>query len=169
MKCDANTNLVKSKALFLDRDGVINKEINYLYLIKDFIFVDGIFELCTYFQKSGYKIFVITNQSGLARGLYDEQDFQELTDWMIKEFQSRNIVISEVYYCPHYPDISGQCKCRKPNPGMIEKAQKEFDLDLPNSILIGDKISDMEAGKKAGIGLNILIPTNIIPDKLYKF
>jgi D-glycero-D-manno-heptose 1,7-bisphosphate phosphatase len=159
---------MKSKALFLDRDGVINKEINYLFRIDDFIFVEGIFDLCINFQNNGYKIFVITNQSGIARGHYNENDFKKLSDLMIREFILRNIFITKVYHCPHYPPISGICKCRKPNPGMIEKAQKEFDLDLSNSILIGDKISDIEAGKNAGVGLNILIPSDIISNKLFK-
>jgi len=159
---------MKSKALFLDRDGVINMEINYLYRIEDFIFINGIFELCEKYHQNGYKIFVITNQAGIAKGFYDENDFYTLTNWMINKFSSKGITISKVYYCPHHPEISGSCTCRKPNPGMIKQAEKEFDLDIENSILIGDKISDIEAGKNAGIGLNILIAPNRIPYELYK-
>jgi len=140
-----------SKALFLDRDGVINIEKEYLYKIKDFEFIDGIFDLCEYYQKLGYKIFVVTNQSGIARKYYNEKDFDVLTSWMIKEFLKKGIKIEKVYHCPHHPDISGYCDCRKPNAGMFLKAQKEFSINLKNSILVGDKESDIEAGINAGI------------------
>lgn len=151
---------MKSKALFLDRDGVVNKEINYLYRIEDCVFIKGIFELCQYFQQKGYKIFIITNQAGIARGYYTEQDYNIFTDWMIQEFSKKGIVITKVYHCPHHPSITGECLCRKPNPMMIKLAEKEYNIDLQNSILIGDKISDIEAGKNAEIGLNILVKTN---------
>lgn len=159
---------MKARALFLDRDGVVNREINYLHQIKDFSFIDGIFELCHSYQQKGYKLFIITNQAGIARGFYSEKDYWNLTDWMVQEFLKKDIIISKVYYCPHHPKISGECFCRKPNPGLILEAKKEFDLDLANSVLIGDKISDIEAGKNAGIGLNILISPNKIPGELYK-
>jgi len=158
---------VKSKALFLDRDGVINKEINYLYRIEDFIFNDEIFELCRNYQKNGYKIFVITNQAGISRGYYKENDFLKLTDWMLTEFYLKGIEITKVYFCPHHPDISGHCICRKPKPGMIKQAQSEYNLDLSRSILVGDKMSDIEAGRNAGVGLNILIIPNKIPTRLF--
>jgi D-glycero-D-manno-heptose 1,7-bisphosphate phosphatase len=158
---------MKSKALFLDRDGVINKEINYLYRIEDFIFNDEIFELCQHYQKNGYKIFIITNQAGISRGYYKENDFLKLTDWMLNEFYLKGIEIIKVYFCPHHPDISGHCICRKPKPGMIKQAQSEYNLDLSRSILIGDKMSDIEAGRNAGVGLNILIIPNKIPTGLF--
>lgn len=148
-----------NKALFLDRDGVINKEKNYLYKIEDFEFIDGVFETCRYFHQNGYMIIIITNQAGIARGKYTEDDYKLLTDWMLKEFEKENIQISKVYHCPHHPDFSGVCKCRKPNTGMILDAQKEFHIDLSNSILIGDKNSDIEAGINAKVGKNYLIAT----------
>lgn len=148
-----------SKALFLDRDGVINKEKNYLYKIENFEFIDGVFETCKYFQEKGYLIIIITNQAGIARGKYTEDDYQILTDWMIKEFEKKDIKISKVYHCPHHPDFSGECECRKPNPGMIIQAQKDFDIDLSQSILVGDKNSDIEAGINAGIKMNYLVET----------
>jgi len=157
---------MKTGALFLDRDGVVNKERDYVWRIEDFNFVDNIFILCKKFQSSGYKIFIITNQSGISREYYSEQDFLNLTDWMLKQFLENGIIISKVYYCPHHPDISGPCNCRKPNPGMIKQAEMEFEIDLSNSILVGDNISDIKAGKNAGVGLNILIPTNILPKYL---
>ncbi len=140
-----------NRALFLDRDGVINVEINYLHKIDDFQFVKGIFELCKKYQNMGYIIIVVTNQSGIARGYYDEEDFNSLTTWMIKEFAKEGIDIKKVYSCPHHPEISGKCSCRKPEPGMFLEAQKEFDIDLKNSILVGDKESDIEAAQSAGI------------------
>lgn len=147
------------KALFLDRDGVVNKEKNYLYKIEDFEFIDGVFETCRYFQNKGYLIIIITNQAGIARGKYTEEDFEFLTKWMLKEFDKNDIKISKVYHCPHHPDFSGECECRKPKSKMILDAQKEFDIDLENSILVGDKNSDIEAGINAGIHQNYLITT----------
>lgn len=140
-----------NKALFLDRDGVVNVEINYLYKKEDFVFVEGILELCNYFQKLGYIIIVVTNQSGIARGYYDEASFEALSRWMVEEFSENGIEIKKVYYCPHHPEISGECSCRKPNPGMILDAKNEFNIDLKNSILVGDKESDIEAALAAGI------------------
>jgi len=139
------------KALFLDRDGVINKEINYLHKIDEFEFIDGIFELCKYYQGLGYLIFVVTNQSGIARGYYDENDFEILTDWMNQQFVNNNIKIQKVYHCPHHENISGICECRKPSAGMLLTAQIKYDLDLTNSIMIGDKERDIEAGLNAGL------------------
>lgn len=148
-----------NKALFLDRDGVINKEKNYLYKIEDFEFIDGVFETCKYFQSLGYLIIIITNQAGIAREKYTEEDFNILTKWMMKEFLKEGINISKVYYCPHHPDFSAECACRKPKPKMILDAQKEFNIDLKNSILVGDKNSDIEAGINAKIVNNNLITT----------
>ena len=139
------------KALFLDRDGVINKEKNYLFKISDFEFIDDIFNLCSYYQSLGYLIFVVTNQSGIARGYYSQNDFNILTSWMLEEFTKKDIFISHVYSCPHHPDISGKCDCRKPNSGMLLEAQKEFKIDMAGSILIGDKERDIEAGLNAGL------------------
>lgn len=151
--------IYKNKALFLDRDGVVNKEKNYLYKIDEFEFINGVFETCRYFQNKGYLIIIITNQSGIARGKYREKDFSILTNWMLGKFAQKNIIISKVYYCPHHPNFTGECECRKPKPGMIIEAKKEFDIDLDKSILVGDKNSDIEAGLNAGIKYNYLIDT----------
>ncbi|ABB43853.1 D-alpha,beta-D-heptose 1,7-bisphosphate phosphatase [Sulfurimonas denitrificans DSM 1251] len=140
-----------NRALFLDRDGVINVEINYLIKIEDFVFIDGIFELCKKYQDRGYLIFVVTNQSGIARGFYTQEDFDVLTSWMMKEFLNRGVIIKKVYFCPHHPEISGECSCRKPKAGMLLEAKKEFDIDLQNSILVGDKERDIEAALASGI------------------
>jgi len=138
-------------ALFLDRDGVINEEINYLYKIEDFVFITEIFNICNFYQQNGYKIIVITNQAGIAREKYTEEDLKILNDWMKCQFYERGIKIDKIYNCPHHPDFTGYCECRKPNPGMILRATEELDLDLSRSVLIGDKDSDLEAGINAGI------------------
>ena len=138
-------------ALFLDRDGVINIEKNYLYKKEDFEFVDGIFDVCRYFQNKGYEIIVVTNQSGICRGYYSEEEFAKLTEWMEQEFLKEKIVIAKTYYCPHHPDFTGNCSCRKPNPGMFLQAKEELEVDLENSVMIGDKPSDLEAAKRAGL------------------
>lgn len=140
-----------NRALFLDRDGVINIEKDYLYKIDDFEFIGGILQLCKYYQNLGFIIIAITNQSGIARKFYTEKDFNLLTQWMIKEFEINGVEIKKVYFCPHHPDISGECSCRKPNPGMLIQASEEFNIDLKNSIIIGDKESDIEAGLNAGL------------------
>ena len=140
-----------NKALFIDRDGVINIDKVHVFLRKDFGFTPGIFDLCWSYLDKGFLIIVITNQAGIAKGIYTEDDFLKLTDWMIGEFKNKGITISKVYHCPHHPDFTGQCECRKPKPGMILKAKKEFDLDLSQSVLIGDKESDLQAGRSAGI------------------
>lgn len=139
------------KALFLDRDGVINVEKDYLFKIEDFEFIDGIFDLCRYYQSLGYLIIVVTNQSGIARNYYKIHDFDTLSAWMIEKFRDNGINISYVYYCPHHPEISGTCSCRKPNPGMLYEAKKDFDIDLQNSVLVGDNERDIEAGLNAGL------------------
>lgn len=150
-----------NKALFLDRDGVINVEKNYVHKIEDFEFIDGIFELTQYFQDKGYLIIVITNQAGIGRGYYTEEDFHKLNDWMIDQFKQKGILITEVYYCPFHPTHGiGEYKKdsfdRKPNPGMILDATRKYNINISESILIGDKESDIEAGNNANIGRNIL-------------
>lgn len=145
------------KALFLDRDGVINKEKCYLYEIGNFEFIDGVFETCRKFQKKGYLLIVITNQAGIARGVYTEDDFQKLTHWMLTRFSEKGVTIDAIYHCPHHPEYTGRCDCRKPSPGMLEMARKKFDIDMRSSILVGDKESDIESGLMAGVGTNILV------------
>jgi D-glycero-D-manno-heptose 1,7-bisphosphate phosphatase len=149
-------------ALFLDRDGVINKEINYLYKKEDFEFIDGIFALCRHFQDQGYAIFVVTNQSGIARGYYTEEQFADLSAWMVAEFEKNGVHVSKVYHCPHHPDFSGECRCRKPEIGMFLDAQKEFGIDLENSLMVGDHERDIEAAHKA------LIKQSFFFDEFYK-
>jgi D-glycero-D-manno-heptose 1,7-bisphosphate phosphatase len=140
-----------NKALFLDRDGVINVDKVHVSRSDDFELAEGIFELCRKYQSEGYLIMVITNQAGIAKGLYTEDDFLKLKAWMVEQFQINSVAISKVYHCPHHPDFTGPCQCRKPNPGMILQAVKEFDLNISECVLIGDKETDLEAGRRAGI------------------
>jgi len=141
----------KRPALFLDRDGVINVEKNYLYKKEDFEFIDSIFELCKFYQSKNYLIIVVTNQSGIARGYYSEADFSNLTFWMVNEFEKNGVQIDQVYHCPHHPDISGKCTCRKPEAGMLLQASKDLHVDLKNSVMIGDKERDIQAALNAGL------------------
>lgn len=145
------------KALFLDRDGVVNVEKNYLYKIDDFELMDGILDVCRHYEAKGYLIIIVTNQSGISRGYYTQEDFNRLSQWMIEHFKALGITISRIYYCPHHESIDGQCDCRKPQPGMFLEAQRDFDLDMASSIMIGDNERDIEAAISAGVTTNILL------------
>lgn len=140
------------KALFLDRDGVINvdnKETSFVFRVQDFKFMPGIFELCKRAKELDYLIAVITNQGGIARGYYTFDSFIEVTKYMEQTFLEKGIQIDKVYFCPHDPDVF--CTCRKPKPGMLLQARDELGIELSESIMIGDRISDMEAGTQANI------------------
>ena len=143
------------KTIFLDRDGVINKEKNYTYKIEDFEFINGVFETCKHLVNLGYTLIVITNQSGISRGIYSENDYQIVTNWMINQFYLNEISILDVYYCPHSP--RSNCMCRKPKPGMLSDAKKKYDINMSESWLIGDKESDIIAANNAGIVNTILV------------
>lgn len=136
-----------NKAVFLDRDGTINVEKHYLYRIEDFTFLPGVLDGLRLLQNAGYILIIVTNQSGIARGYYSEDDFSNLNKWMINELEENGIHITEVYYCPHLPDAKidkyrKMCACRKPALGMFEQAVKDFDIDLSDSWAIGDKLRD---------------------------
>ncbi len=149
-------------ALFLDRDGVINHETDYLYRIADVRWVEGIFSLCRTAQRLGYKLVVITNQSGIARGLYTEADFHILMDWMRAEFLARHITLDAVYFCPYHP-VHGvglykrEHPDRKPGPGMLLRAARDLTLDLTRSALVGDRCSDIAAANAAGLSHAFLL------------
>jgi D-glycero-D-manno-heptose 1,7-bisphosphate phosphatase len=148
-------------AVFLDRDGVINHNHGYVYKREDFDFIEGVFDVARYAHAQSYKLVVITNQAGIARGYYTEKQFHQLTDWMCQQFLAVGAPIDRVYFSPYHPtaglgpylkdDVS-----RKPHPGMILQAQKELAIDLGRSVLIGDKASDIQAGIAAGVGTNLL-------------
>ncbi len=150
-------------ALFLDRDGVINVDRDYVYAIEDFTWQDGIFDLARAAVASGYVIVVITNQSGIGRGFYTEKDFAIVTAYMRGRFEGEGVALAAVYHCPYHPDAvvpelrHPDHPWRKPRPGMIFAAREALDIDLARSILIGDRASDIEAGKMAGVGTLALI------------
>lgn len=151
-----------NKALFLDRDGVINIDHGYVSEPSKFEFIEGVFEACKKFQELGYKIIVITNQSGIGRGYYDENTFWKLTEWMIGEFNQHSVDIASVQFCPHHPEkalppYKQNCDCRKPEPGMILAAINEHDVDPQASIFVGDKPSDILAARSANVRTKILV------------
>lgn len=150
----------KKKAFFLDRDGIINIDVKYLYKIRELKFVEGIFDLCRYIQSKGYLIVVVTNQAGISRGYYTEQDMEELHDYIKNQFNENGIKIDKFYHCPHHPDFSGECDCRKPNIGMIKKAEEELEIELNESYLLGDKMSDAYTGKNAKLKSSYLLQGN---------
>lgn len=145
------------KALFLDRDGVVNVEKNYLHKIEDFELMDGIVDVCRSYQEQEYLIIIVTNQSGISRGYYTEEDFARLSEWMVGHFKTLGISITHIYHCPHHESIDGMCECRKPEPGMFLQAKKEYSLDMQQSVMIGDNERDIEAAIRAGVGNNILL------------
>jgi D-glycero-D-manno-heptose 1,7-bisphosphate phosphatase len=157
-----------ARAAFLDRDGVINLDTHHTFRIEDFQFLPGVFEACRQLQASHYRLIVVTNQAGIAKGKYTEADFHYLNDWMTQQFAAQGVEIDAVYYCPHHP-VDGlglylqSCTCRKPAPGMILRAARERQLNLAASVLFGDKMSDIEAGWAAGIGRCFLLHAANMP------
>lgn len=150
--------LFGKRALFLDRDGVINHDLGYTSSTEKFRFIDGIFDLCRAARRSGYLLIVVTNQAGIGRGYYSEQDFLALTAWMRERFEAEGAPVTDVFYCPYHPEHGvGYYKQdsfdRKPNPGMLLRAAEKHGIDLGRSIMIGDKDSDMQAASQAGVGI----------------
>lgn len=157
---------MKRKALFLDRDGVINKDFGYVCEIERLEYVDGIFELCRKAKSKSYLIIVITNQAGIGRGYYSEQQFLDFMDIIKHRFTEENCAIDAFYYCPHHPSAAistfkKTCQCRKPGPGMFAKACTEHNLNLLNSIMIGDKISDYLAAENAGVATSYILSRDV--------
>ena len=142
---------MQHKALFLDRDGTINVDYGYVYQPEKFELIEGIVELCQQAQKKGYLIIVITNQSGIARGYYTDDDFQKINQYMIKLFAEKGVKITDVFYCP---ELSGSR--RKPECGMFLEARDKYNIDMAQSISVGDKERDVVAGQKADVGKNLL-------------
>ena len=144
-------------ALFLDRDGVINIDQAYVYRPDDFHFIDGIFELVAAANRLGYLVVVVTNQAGIGRGYYTEADFHALTDWMLGQFEQRGAKIDAVYFCPDHPEhgvgkYRRDSPFRKPAPGMLLQAAEDLIIDLAQSIIVGDKDTDMQSGMPASVG-----------------
>lgn len=143
-------------AAFFDRDGVLNVDVNYLYKIEDFQWIPGAIEAIRYYNEKGYLVIVVTNQSGVARGYYTEDDVHKLHHWMQAELSQQGAHIDAVYHCPHHIEgviaqYKRACNCRKPEPGLIEQALEQWPINKEQSLLIGDKPSDVTAAKAAGI------------------
>ena len=147
-----------TKALFLDRDGTINVDYGYVYEPERFVFIDGVFDFCRLAQDKGYLIIVITNQSGIARGFFTEADFAAITRHMVDGLHAAGVTIADVFHCPSLdgPD-------RKPEPGLFLKAKEKHDIDMAASMNIGDSERDLEAGRRAGVGRNMLFAGDFRP------
>ena len=161
--------VVRQRALFLDRDGVINVNQGYVHSIENFDFVDGIFDLVLAASTAGYRVVVVTNQAGIGRGFYSEKQFDELTAWMCSQFERRGATIDRVYFSPFHPtsgigEYMRDEDTRKPGPGMILRAKLELGLSLEDSVLIGDKPSDILAGIAAGVKTNVLFSNDVFPE-----
>lgn len=138
-----------TRAIFLDRDGTINEDRMYVHDDKDFIWVNGVFETLRIFQKLGYALFIVTNQSGIGRGYYNEKQLLKLNDWIINELSINGITVEKIYYCPHHENAKIRryrqvCSCRKPKTGLFHLAATEYSLDLDHSIVIGDRMRDLQ-------------------------
>lgn len=144
------------KALFLDRDGVINVNHGYVHKPEDCDFVSGIFELCRAAHQKGYCIIIVTNQSGIARSYYSNHQFRKFSHWMKAQFSKQGVSIHDVLHCPHHPKITGFCTCRKPMPGMLFEAARKHRISLKQSIMVGDSWSDVVCSRRAGIGKSVL-------------
>lgn len=152
----------KRKVVFLDRDGVINVDTGYLYRVQDLDYVPYFFDMARFFAEQGYSFVIVTNQSGIGRGYYSEQDLHKLMAHISKDFEARNLNLLAYYYCPHHPkakinEFRTNCSCRKPGTEMVLRATSEHALDLSEAVMIGDNISDVQCGDRAGVGLNIWI------------
>src|SRR6201985_1357279 len=144
------------RGLFLDRDGVINHEIGYLSRAAQVVFVDGIFSLCRTASRLGYRLIVVTNQAGIARGYYSEADFEALMEFMREELRAEGVELDAVYYCPFHPEhgvgrYRQEHEDRKPGTGMLRRGAREFGVDLRESVMVGDRCSDVGAANAAGL------------------
>jgi D-glycero-D-manno-heptose 1,7-bisphosphate phosphatase len=152
-----------NRCVFLDRDGTINEEVNYLSHPEQLRLIDDAAEAIRLLNNAGFKVVVVTNQAGVARGYFSESTVDEIHQALKKNLREKEAQIDAIYYCPHHP-VAGvgvykiDCNCRKPKPGLLETAANELNLDLRQSFVVGDKISDLEAGKAVGCQ-NILVRT----------
>ena len=156
---------VRRPAAFLDRDGVINIDHGYVYRWEDFVFVPGAVDAMRRLQAEGYALVVVTNQSGIARGFYSEADFQMLSARLREYLLSEGVVLEAIEFCPHLPGASVaayacDCDCRKPAPGMLLRAAAQLGLNLSASLLFGDRPSDLQAARAAGVGHYVLLATD---------
>jgi D-glycero-D-manno-heptose 1,7-bisphosphate phosphatase len=150
------------KVAFLDRDGVINKEVNYLYRIEDLCYVPGSLLAMKHLNKIGFKIIIVTNQAGIAKGYFSDSEYQIFTKHLQDDLKKNGIEILKIYYCPHHPDAKIKkyqcsCTCRKPKPGMLLKSIRTHSVDIKRSFLVGDKVTDVLAGKAVGLNKCFLV------------
>ncbi len=151
-------------AVFLDRDGVINVDHGYVHDEHDFEFIDGVFEATKALQDMGYLLVLVTNQSGIARGIFSEERFLSLTQWMDWNFEDHGVEFDGIYYCPHHKEhgigeYKQDCDCRKPKPGMFISARDFLNIDMQHSVMVGDKAEDLMAAQAAKVGTKILVRT----------
>lgn len=158
-----------NKAIFLDRDGIINEEIgDYVKRFEDFKLLPHLAETLKNYQSQGFLIIVITNQGGLAKGLYNLSELHKMHQYFLNEMEKAGVTIAEIYFCPHHPDFNGNCLCRKPGSLLVEKAIARFNIDPKQSYFIGDRPRDAEAGEKVGVK-GIFVPSNtLLKDVLLK-
>lgn len=147
-----------NKAIFLDRDGVINFECGFTFRLEDFKILPGLIDALKEFRKRGYMLIVVSNQSGIAKGLYTQANVEMLHEYLVSTLKKEGLAFDEIYYCVHHPDVS-KCICRKPDSLFIEKALARFDIDPSKSFFIGDKERDTDAAHKAGVK-GIMIEAN---------
>ena len=160
---------MKLKALFLDRDGVINSDYGHVFKKEDIKFIEGIFDLVRDAKKKGYVVIIITNQAGIAKKIFSEEEFTNLMKWMLSQFHIRNAIIDDYFYCPYHPEFQdlkykNYKYDRKPYPGMLLKAKCKYNIDMQKSIFIGDKLTDMIAGEKAKLGKLIYFNQNRVQE-----
>lgn len=146
------------KVAFLDRDGVINEDLGYVHKIEDFHFIRGCIDALKVLQKKGFALIIVTNQSGIGRGYYSEQDYQQLTAWYRNELSKSGVVITDVFHCPHSPNE--QCDCRKPKAGLFIQAAEKYSINFYQSLMVGDKVSDIEAANAVGIQQTYLLKSD---------
>lgn len=140
------------RAAFFDRDGTINVNFGHVYRLEDLVFVPGVPEIIKSYNDAGTPVIVVSNQAGIAKGLYTEQDMHQFNEYMNYQLREQyGAHIDVFYFCPHHPDFTGPCTCRKPAPGMFFRAARDWDINLPNSVMYGDKESDRMAAESAGI------------------
>ena len=149
------------RILFLDRDGVINVNLGYVHSVAETQWVPGVFEFSKRARNAGYSLVIVTNQAGIARGYYSEEEFINYTHWMHQQFEQRGVDILATFYCPHHPteglrQYRKDCCCRKPMPGMLQAARNEFSFGTHDEIMVGDSITDMIAAERAGIRRRLL-------------
>ena len=149
---------VLRRAVFLDRDGTLNKDVGYVHRKEDWQWLPGVAEALKRLRAVGYVLVVVSNQSGIARGMYDREALRLLEEWVNAELAAKNAAIDAWSYCPHLPEIPGPCECRKPGPGLLLQAARDLDLDLANSWMIGDRVRDVQAGLAAGCQSILLHP-----------